>query len=134
MRKHSVVIADDDTTICHIIERHLRNEGFEPHLAFDGEQALRLIEEISPKIVILDIMMPKVDGLEALKRLRTWSSVPVIILSARSTTADKVLCISSGADDYMVKPFSLDELTARIDMILRRSPAMRVPPTISSYS
>jgi DNA-binding response OmpR family regulator len=93
----------------------------------DGEEALRVIEQTLPALVILDITMPKLDGFEACRRVREWSQLPIIMLSARGGEQDKVKCLDLGADDYLVKPFAIGELLARVEAVLRRARAAEAP-------
>lgn len=116
----SVLVADDDYNICQLIRIYLEKEGFVVRCASNGEDALKIFKENPPSVVILDIMMPKKDGLEVAKEIRRTSSIPVIMLTAKGETFDKVLGLELGADDYMVKPFEGKELVARIKAVLRR--------------
>ena len=117
----SVLIADDDTAICEALERSLRFEGFKVRSAFNGEIAIEEIERDLPDILILDINMPKVDGIQVTKYLRSLDiDIPICILSARDEVTDRVAGLEAGADDYVVKPFSFEELLARIRALLRR--------------
>ena len=99
----------------------LRAEGFEVTEAVDGEQAVQAVEGSPPDLMLLDIMMPNMDGFEVCRRVREWSHVPIIMLSAMADPMDKVKSLNLGADDYMVKPFGLNELLARIKAVLQRS-------------
>ena len=117
----SVLIADDDTAICEALERSLRFEGFKVRSAFNGEVAIQEIERDLPDILILDINMPEVDGIQVTKYLRSLDiDIPICILSARDEVTDRVAGLEAGADDYVVKPFSFEELLARIRALLRR--------------
>ncbi|ALS27060.1 two-component system response regulator [Paenibacillus sp. 32O-W] len=118
---HRVLIVDDEREIAELIEIYLRNEGFETRLAHDGEQALELFERETFHLVVLDIMMPKLDGLEVCRRLRRTQMVPILMLSAKAEDMDKIMGLMTGADDYMVKPFNPLELIARIRSLLRRT-------------
>ena len=117
---NTVVIVDDDKNICELVRLYLTKEGFNVKCAFTGRQALDVIEEIKPCAVILDIMLPEIDGIEVLKKIRQMSKTPVIMLSAKGETIDKVLGLELGADDYVVKPFEPKELIARVKAVLRR--------------
>jgi len=117
----TIVIVDDDKNICELVRLYLTKEGYEVRCAFDGKSALSLIEEIKPAAAILDIMLPGMDGMDVLKEVRKWSKMPVIMLSAKGETIDKVLGLELGADDYVVKPFEPKELVARLRAVLRRS-------------
>lgn len=117
-----MLIADDNKQITSILSNYARKEGFEPVVALDGEEALRLFDEHEPDIamVLLDVMMPKVDGFEVCRRLRGKSLVPVIMVTARGEDFEKIMGLDIGADDYIIKPFSADEVMARVRAILRR--------------
>lgn len=116
-----VAVIDDDKNICELVRLYLTREGYEAKCAFDGNSALKLIEETKPAAVILDIMLPGIDGIEVLKTIRKSSRIPVIMLTAKGETIDKILGLELGADDYVVKPFEPKELMARLKAVLRRS-------------
>jgi two-component system KDP operon response regulator KdpE len=120
MRKFQVLVVDDEERILNFLSSKLRASGYEVLIASNGVEALEQVEAQEPDLVVLDILMPKKDGFETLKQLRTFSSVPTIILSAKGTNVDKVKGLSLGADDYLAKPFSPDELIARIEAVRRR--------------
>ncbi len=120
MKTPRILIVDDDPAIRKFIRANLTARGYEVFLALDGEDGLRVIETEMPDLVLLDIMMPKIDGLEVCRRVREWSKIPIIMLSARAGEMDKVKCLDCGADDYLTKPFSLRELLSRIKAVLRR--------------
>ena len=117
-----MLIADDNKQITSILSNYARKEGFEPVVALDGEEALRLFDKHEPDIamVLLDVMMPKVDGFEVCRRLRRKSLVPVIMVTARGEDFEKIMGLDIGADDYIIKPFSAGEVMARVRAILRR--------------
>jgi len=115
-----ILIVEDEREIADLIEIHLRNEGFDVLKAEDGERALRLLEGHEVHLVILDIMLPGLDGLEVCRRIRKDRAIPVLMLSARSEDMDKILGLSTGADDYLTKPFNVLELLARVKSQLRR--------------
>lgn len=117
-----MLIADDNKQITSILSNYARKEGFEPVVALDGEEALRLFDEHEPDIamVLLDVMMPKMDGFEVCRRLRGKSLVPVIMVTARGEDFEKIMGLDIGADDYIIKPFSAGEVMARVRAILRR--------------
>lgn len=115
-----ILIVDDDPEILSVVRRGLAYEGYTVDTAADGTEALAKAREREPDLVILDIMMPVMDGIEVAKRLRQGSDVPIIMLTAKGTVADKVAGLGSGADDYLVKPFAFDELLARVKALLRR--------------
>lgn len=122
-----IVIADDEDAVCDSLSRTLRFEGYAVEIAKDGEAALEVIRESRPDGVILDVTMPVLDGLEACRRLRAEGNlVPVLMLTARSDVTARVAGLDAGADDYLAKPFSLQELLARVRALLRRS---RYEPT-----
>lgn len=116
-----MLVADDEARIRDIVRGYLEAEGFDVVSAGDGEEALRLARERKPDVVVLDVMMPGLDGVEVLRRLRSESDVYVIMLTARSDEVDKLVGLSVGADDYVTKPFSPRELVARIRAVLRRT-------------
>ncbi|MDZ4246930.1 MAG: response regulator transcription factor, partial [Dehalococcoidia bacterium] len=115
-----ILVVDDDPEILSVIRRGLAYEGYTVDTAADGAEALAKAREKEPDLVILDIMMPGIDGIEVAKRLRAGSDIPILMLTAKGTVADKVSGLESGADDYMVKPFAFDELLARVKALLRR--------------
>lgn len=116
-----ILIADDEANIRRILETRLRIAGLEVFAADDGAQALELFQAIGPDLVVLDVMMPELDGFAVLERIRAQSEVPVIMLTALGDVADRITGFKLGADDYMVKPFSPKELEARIRCVLRRA-------------
>ncbi|MBT8224328.1 MAG: response regulator [Dactylosporangium sp.] len=123
-----IIVIDDDVDIARFVEVNLTLEGYDVVLAHDGEAALAIIEERSPALAIVDWMMPKLDGLELTRRLRANSlttSMPIILLTARGQTAEKVMGLTAGADDYLVKPFDTLELVARVRTTLRRNQEYR---------
>lgn len=120
MDREKILIVDDDKNICELLRLYLEKEGFETDIAGDGEQALAQFDPASVGLVIMDVMMPRMDGWEACRRIRAQSDVPIIMLTAKGETFDKVLGLELGADDYMVKPFDTKEVVARIKAALRR--------------
>ena len=118
--KNTILVADDDKNICELVRLYLEKEGYSVVTVYDGDMALENVFRIDFAAVILDIMMPKTDGTEVLKQIRKRSNVPVIMLTAKGETIDKVLGLEFGADDYIVKPFEPKELVARLKAILRR--------------
>jgi PleD family two-component response regulator len=123
-----VLVVDDDPDIARFIEVNLRTQGFEVHLASDGVEALERAREVLPDLVLVDVMMPRMDGFQVVDRLRSeprTANVSIIMLTAKALTADKVLGISTGADDYIIKPFDPVELVARVKGTLRRAREMR---------
>ncbi|MFC2045625.1 response regulator transcription factor [Chloroflexota bacterium] len=115
-----ILVVDDDPEIVSLLKRGLAYEGYTVDTAYDGPEALAIALEREPDLTIVDIMLPGIDGVEVCKRLRQASDVPVLMLTARGTLTDRVAGLDSGADDYMVKPFQLDELLARVRALLRR--------------
>ena len=117
-----ILVVEDDEAIADVVRRALRREGHDVRSAADGVEALSLSEEFVPDLVILDLGLPRLDGVEVCRRLRAESDVPILILTARSETEDRVEGLDSGADDYLVKPFELSELLARTRALMRRRP------------
>jgi DNA-binding response OmpR family regulator len=122
-----ILIVDDEPLYIRLLQINLLTEGYEVITATNGEEALDLFSTSSPDLIIMDIMMPKVDGITACERIRQFSSTPVIMLTARGEEHDRVLGLNVGADDYMVKPFSATELLARVRAVLRRTQTARDP-------
>ena len=120
MANNKVLIVDDDAHIAELIRLYLEKEGFKTSVASDGALALKKFKEDAPSIVILDIMMPEMDGWQVCREIRRISNIPIIMLTAKGETFDKVLGLELGADDYMVKPFEPKELIARVKAVLRR--------------
>jgi len=120
-----VLVIEDDVHLADAVRRYLASAGFRVSVAYDGAAGLRAFRELAPDVVLLDLMLPMMDGWEACRRLRAESSVPIIMLTARASESERVLGLRSGADDYVVKPFSLRELQARIEAVLRRSELTR---------
>ncbi|MGH2925528.1 MAG: response regulator transcription factor [Solirubrobacterales bacterium] len=117
-----VLVVEDDAEIADVLRRTLRQEGHEVRSAADGVAALEVAEEFVPDLVILDLGLPKLDGVEVCRRLRSESDAPILILTARTQTDDRVEGLDSGADDYLVKPFERQELLARMRALMRRRP------------
>lgn len=115
-----VLVVDDEKSIAEILKFNLVKEGYEVYVAFDGEEALNAVEKYTPDLMLLDLMLPKIDGLEVCRRVRQTSSIPIIMLTAKDSEIDKVLGLELGADDYVTKPFSNRELIARVKANLRR--------------
>lgn len=116
-----VLVVDDDPKILKALDQALQQEGYEVHRAADGLEALRMVRDAKPDLLILDIMLPKMDGFEVLSQIRMTGSIPCLILSARGEEMDKVVGFNVGADDYLTKPFRLSELILRVRAILRRT-------------
>ena len=118
--KQKILIVDDDTNIAELISLYLTKECFETRMVEDGEEAIRAFQEFQPNLILLDLMLPGMDGYEVCRTVRKTSSVPIIMLSAKGEVFDKVLGLELGADDYMMKPFDSKELVARVKAVLRR--------------
>lgn len=116
-----VLVIEDDEAIADLLRRGLTYEGYMVSVAHDGTQGLLLARDAPPDLVVLDLMLPGLDGLEVCRRLRAAGEVPILVLTARGTVSDRIAGLDSGADDYMVKPFSIDELLARVRALLRRA-------------
>jgi two-component system response regulator MprA len=125
-----LLLVDDDPRVLSAVGRRLGFEGFRVELASSGPEALDLAAATSPSLVILDVMLPEMDGLEVARRLRQLSDVPILMLTARDAVADRVAGLRSGADDYLVKPFAFEELLARIEALLRRTR----PPVVETLA
>lgn len=121
MTKRKILVADDDKNIAELLRLYLEKEGYAVVMAFDGEEAIMKFGPESPDLVLLDIMMPKLDGWQVLREIRKKSNCPIIMLTAKGETFDKVLGLELGADDYVVKPFDSKEIVARIKAVLRRT-------------
>ncbi len=120
LRDKRILIVDDDENIAGLIELYLNKEGYDTFISYSGADAIQKFKDNDINLVILDVMLPKMDGYEVLREIRKISKVPVIMLSAKGETIDKVLGLELGADDYMMKPFESKELVARIKAVLRR--------------
>jgi len=127
--KFKILVADDEPKIRMFIRANLEARGYEVYLAQDGLEAIEMAERILPDVIILDVNMPRMDGIEACRRIRQWADMPIIILSVRGDERDKVRALEEGADDYVTKPFGIEELIARVRVALRRSagPAIAAP-------
>jgi two-component system response regulator MprA len=121
-----ILIIEDDPAILKVLQRGLAYEGYAVDIATDGRMGLNLARDRHPDLVILDWMLPGMDGLEVCRRLRTGGSLPILMLTAKDTVQDRVQGLDAGADDYLVKPFNLDELTARVRALLRRTQTERI--------
>lgn len=120
MEQVNILVVDDDREIADLVEIHLVGDGYNVYKAYDAKEGLELLKKNDIKLAILDIMMPGIDGLEMCKRIRETSTIPIIMLSAKSTDLDKIVGLGNGADDYVIKPFNPLELTARVKSQLRR--------------
>jgi DNA-binding response OmpR family regulator len=121
MMKKRVLVVDNEDSIRRFVSARLHDEGYEVFLAADGEQAIKVLDKTNPELIILDILMPNMDGFEVCRRIRQQSQIPIIMLSAKGNEDDKIKCLHLGADDFVVKPFAIQELVARIEAVLRRS-------------
>src|SRR5690606_17847731 len=132
MPKSTILVVDDETTIREVVRRYLEHDGFEVREAADGEAALAAVQRQLPDLVVLDLMLPGIDGLTLTRRLRRdGHDVPIIMLTARGQASDRILGLDQGADDYVVKPFSPQEIVSRVRAVLRRTaepPADAAPP------
>jgi len=129
--KRRILTVDDELSILKFLRSNLEDRGYTVISATNGEEAINIVERELPDLIILDVMMPKMDGFEVCRRLREWSQIPIIMLSARGDESDKVQCLDLGADDYIVKPFSANELVARVSAVLRRTKTASTLPTKS---
>jgi two-component system response regulator MprA len=126
-----ILVVDDDPMVATTVQRVLRPEGYEVDVALGGAEALKQARAHRPDLVVLDLMMPGIDGLEVCRQLRASGTLPILMLTARSGTADRVRGLDTGADDYLVKPFAYAELLARVRALLRRAPP---PPTVLVFA
>jgi DNA-binding response OmpR family regulator len=127
---NTILVVDDEPHIVQLVRLYLQNEGFQVEAAFDGKQALDKARAVRPDLIVLDIMMPGLDGLEVTRELRRNSAVPIIFLTARGDDVDRIVGLELGADDYMAKPFNPRELVARVKAVLRRSQAAPEAPEV----
>ena len=131
--KQKILIVDDDTNIAELISLYLTKECFETMMVHDGEEALRVFDTFLPNLILLDLMLPGIDGYQVCREIRAKSATPIIMLSAKGEVFDKVLGLELGADDYIIKPFDSKELVARVKAVLRRyQPAKQEPPKSSA--
>ena len=121
MENTKVLIIEDDGNIAELLRLYLEKDGYEPHIAADGAEGLDMFEKVEPDIVLLDIMLPVMDGWEVCRRIREKSKTPIIMLTAKGELNDRVMGLDNGADDYITKPFEMKELLARVRAVLRRS-------------
>ena len=126
-----ILLAEDEVALRDFVSRNLRARGFEVLEASNGLEAVALWERENPHLLILDVMMPRMDGLEVCRRVREQSAVPIIVLTALDSESDKVSALDLGADDYLTKPFGVEELLARVRAVLRRTQWEAMPPTVS---
>ena len=119
--QNKILIVDDDENICELLNLYLKKDGFDTSTAYNGRQAVELTEKYNPDLILLDIMLPELDGWQVCREIRKKSEVPIIMLTAKGETFDKILGLELGADDYVTKPFDTKEVVARIKAVLRRS-------------
>jgi two-component system, OmpR family, response regulator VicR len=122
-----ILVVDDEKPIADILQFNLKKEGYEVFCAYDGNEALKLVEELQPDLILLDIMLPQRDGMEVCREVRKTSEIPIIMLTAKDSEIDKVLGLELGADDYVTKPFSTREIIARVKANLRRQQVVATP-------
>ena len=128
MNNKKALVIEDDKNIAELLRLYLEKDGFEVSIASDGGQGLRLAGEVEPDVILLDIMLPVMDGWQVCKEIRRNSQVPIIMLTAKGETFDKVSGLEMGADDYVTKPFEVKELIARIHAVMRRADGNAAPP------
>ncbi len=121
MATGKILIVDDDTNICELLRLYIEKEGFETAIANDGKAAVHMFDSVNPDLILLDIMLPELDGWQVCREIRKKSQCPIIMLTAKGEVFDKVLGLELGADDYVVKPFETKEVIARINAVLRRT-------------
>ena len=119
--KYKILVVDDDTNICELLRLYLEKEGFETVVANDGQQAVEYANKYTPDLILLDIMLPKLDGWQVCRQIRKTLETPIIMLTAKGETFDKILGLELGADDYITKPFDTKEVIARVKAVLRRT-------------
>ena len=132
MNHPKILVVDDEVQILRALKANLEARGYKVWTARDGEEAIRLIGDVSPDLLILDLGLPKKSGLDVLRSLRSWSDIPVIIVSARNGDPDKIAALDEGADDYLTKPFSIGELMARVRAALRRRVKVEMSPVVTT--
>ncbi|MGA9190781.1 MAG: response regulator transcription factor [Anaerolineales bacterium] len=128
--RETILVIEDEERIVQFLQRGLAYEGYDVKTALDGERGLDLAEASPPDLVVLDVMLPELDGLEVCRQLRRTGDIPILMLTAKDAVEDRVRGLDAGADDYLVKPFALDELLARIRALLRRTKS-EVPPVLN---
>jgi len=132
-KPYQILVVDDEPTILHTVQAYLERDGFTVHTALDGPAALKAARAFRPDLIVLDIMLPGMDGLEVLRRLRQESEVYVLLLTAKADEMDKVVGLTVGADDYLTKPFSPRELVARVKAVLRRGRDQSVGEPVMAF-
>ena len=121
MEKQKILVVDDDSNICELLRMYLEKDGFDTAVASDGEQAIDMVSKYNPDLILLDIMMPRLDGWQVCRQVRKTSETPIIMLTAKGEVFDKILGLELGADDYISKPFDTKEVLARVRAVLRRA-------------
>lgn len=134
MNKTRILVADDEPSTLKLLRANLETQGYKVFTAINGAEALRIVEMEQPSLVILDIMMPVINGIEVCRRMREWSQVPIIMLSVMDNEISKVKCLDLGADDYITKPFGTGELMGRVRAVLRRTETTAPTPIQSSFT
>ena len=133
MANEKILVVDDDVNICELLRLYLTKEGYQVTIANDGEEGLDKFNQVKPDMVLLDVMMPRMDGLEVCRRIRKLGNTPVMMLTAKGTEYDTVLALDAGADDYVQKPFRMMELLSRIRALIRRSEGYGTPAGAVEY-
>jgi two-component system, OmpR family, KDP operon response regulator KdpE len=134
MHKQRILIVDDDISIIKALRANLAAKDYDTMAAVNGAEAISIVERELPDLIILDIVMPGIDGFEVCRQIRQWSQIPIIMLSARQDEEEKARCLDHGADDYMTKPFGITELIARVGAVLRRTNDSKAVLTTPSFS
>lgn len=134
MPNEKILVVDDDSNICELLRLYLEKEGYAVKIVNDGVSAVNAFKQESPDLMILDIMLPKLDGWQVCREIRKFSDKPIIMLTAKGETFDKVLGLELGADDYMTKPFDTKEMVARIKAVLRRTGATAAADTVKEVN
>jgi two-component system OmpR family response regulator len=132
MKERTILVVEDDKALVEVLSYHLSKEGYKVVTAFDGGQALEMARKSRPNIMLLDVMLPKMDGFQVCRILRKETTVPILMLTAKDSEIDKIVGLEIGADDYLTKPFSMRELVARIRAMLRRSEMVETQPSGSA--
>lgn len=133
MEQTKILVVDDDANICELLRLYLEKEGYAVFCAFDGSDAIAKFEKENPSLILLDIMLPKLDGWQVCREIRKTSQVPIIMITAKSETFDKILGLELGADDYISKPFDAKEVMARVKAVLRRTVSAQTNNTEVNY-
>lgn len=126
MPSYKILIIEDEKQIARFIELELKHEGYYVYVCFDGKEGLKKVEEVHPDLILLDIMLPGINGIEICRKIRQFSNLPIIMVTAKDDITDKVMGLDTGADDYITKPFAIEELLARIRAALRKSKQLNI--------